>query len=171
MVVQCRAGAVRVRVENTVRPGRRRSPASDWICVDLTRIGLPARTKFVVWLACVTGAFVLTHTPAPDDFAIPPWLGDKLLHLVGYLVLGWVTTWMINRGPPAVPRRVTVGCLIGLMVYAVFDEATQPLVGRSCEVSDWIADALGACLGTVGCLTWRRRLAAADRQGPGREGS
>ena len=51
-----------------------------------------------------------------------------------------------------------------LAVVGAFDEITQPLVGRDCELLDWCADVVGAVVGSgaVVGIAWLRRLRTAS---------
>ncbi len=97
------------------------------------------------WLAMFFG----THLPRiPRSLAEQ---SDKLLHFVAYgglavLLLGW-------RASRRVPTLQTVVMLwVLIAVYGLFDETTQPLVGRHCDFGDWIADIIGAAIGLA--VTW-----------------
>jgi VanZ family protein len=92
---------------------------------------------------------------------------DKLAHFAAYTVLGFLLTraWDRSRGP--VWGAIPMGWLIGAL-----DEAYQGTVpGRSPELGDWIADALGVSAGFVLYLlifrtTTRRETPAARRTQP-----
>ena len=113
--------------------------------------GLDSRSKrrlFTVQMALVVllagywlSMFVGTHLPS-----IPNVVSDKILHLCGYGGLAAVLlAWRASRGPVAFR---TIGWLWLLIAgYGVFDEITQPIVGRHCDVADWIADLMGAAIG------------------------
>jgi VanZ family protein len=85
--------------------------------------------------------FVLTHLP-PDK--IPKTnVSDKTEHLVAYGLLAavvhlslWPRRWPIIK--------LALGVIGVCMVYGVFDETTQPIVGRTCDIHDWLADITGA---------------------------
>ncbi|MCA9255783.1 MAG: VanZ family protein, partial [Phycisphaerales bacterium] len=85
-------------------------------------------------------------------------LNDKLMHLVGYGGLGFATMWTL-----AIRRRRAslwpgfFGAWVAMLCYALFDESTQPIVGRSFEWSDLAADATGAALGLLLALLIVRR--------------
>ncbi len=85
-------------------------------------------------------AFVLTHVPGND---LPEFrLGDKWLHLIGFLGLGTMllatlTSYRLTR----FARLATM--LAVLPIYAALDELTQPPFHRSCDFLDWTFDVLG----------------------------
>jgi VanZ family protein len=87
--------------------------------------------------------FALTHVPVTIPKRGP---GDKTIHFVVYAILG-VLLWLSIK-----PRRWMIPAMVGmLMVYGAIDELTQPLVGRSCEFNDWLADSAGAVVATGAC--------------------
>jgi VanZ family protein len=51
---------------------------------------------------------------------------------------------------------VAVLVLATLLLYAAFDEQTQKLVNRSCEMADWNADAAGTSIAVVGAYAIAR---------------
>jgi VanZ family protein len=44
------------------------------------------------------------------------------------------------------------------LIYAALDEWTQPFIGRTCELLDWLADAGGAIVGSLIGLAIARRF-------------
>ncbi len=115
-------------------------------------------TRTIIWAGFMLGAFTATHLP-PSSTPSPAWINDKLLHFTGFFVLGVLTWWRFQPVRPEQMLRFGMTMLALLMLYALFDEWTQPLVGRTAEFADWTADAAGACLG-IGAgmwLTWLRR--------------
>lgn len=73
---------------------------------------------------------------------------DKKIHFFAFFGLGvllmavqatkgsysWYTVWV---------------CWLVLVGYGVFDEVTQPLVNRQCELYDWLFDVTGAAAGLL----------------------
>lgn len=94
-------------------------------------------------------AFVMTHLP-PSRVPGGGLINDKLLHCVGYLALGVVTmlTLAFLRGRRPVGGMIP-GVWIAMLGYALLDESTQPLAGRTFEWGDLAADGTGALLGIV----------------------
>lgn len=67
---------------------------------------------------------------------------DKLVHASLFVVLGALAA----RGWPRPRQRWRA--LAGLLLLGVLTEALQSLIpGRSASLGDWLADALGACVG------------------------
>jgi len=107
--------------------------------------------RTLVWVICLIGAFVATHTPPPEKPA-PMILNDKFLHFMGFCAIGVVTVWRIIGPGSRLSMAAFLGWLAFLLAYAAFDETTQQLVGRDCELGDWLADAMGAIVGMSICL-------------------
>jgi VanZ family protein len=104
----------------------------------------------------MVGAFVATHLPPPEG--PPPYMiSDKLLHFLGFVVLGMVSIWRITGGGVRLRARVGLLWCLGLVAYGLFDEVTQPLVGRTFEWADWIADGCGAAAGVLFAAVCSRR--------------
>lgn len=83
--------------------------------------------------------FLFTHLP-PSSVPSAVSSIDKLAHGGGYFVLGFLLFCNLKRWLPA---------LSILFVYGVFDELTQPLIGRTFEWVDLLADGLGGAAGVI----------------------
>jgi VanZ family protein len=133
----------------------------------------PARRhplRAVVWLGYWVLIFVGTHLPPSPVVRIAARLPDWLLHAGVFAGLGWLVVWAQPRvfapgqhSPTALRRRAAAWYIV-LLVYAGFDELTQPVIGRQAEWTDWAADAIGAALGMIVALIGR-----SHRGAPGRE--
>ncbi|MEM9227710.1 MAG: VanZ family protein [Verrucomicrobiota bacterium] len=79
---------------------------------------------------------------------------DKLAHL---LVFGLLATAIYRACPPAWSQRKSIGTAIGFTVlFGLFDELHQGTTpGRSMDIYDWIADAIGAVLATLVYTRWQ----------------
>jgi len=82
---------------------------------------------------------------------------DKTLHAIGFTILGALTVWRIDVKATGISFATAVAWYLGLLAYGAFDELTQPITGRSCELTDWLADACGAAIGIVLVVLHRRR--------------
>jgi len=91
------------------------------------------KSAYPFWALC----FLLTHLP-PSSLPSAVSSFDKFAHVLGYAILGLLLFQKLKKA-------VTVYFI--LLAYSFFDEATQPLVGRSFEVFDLLADNLGSLLG------------------------
>lgn len=105
-------------------------------------------------------AFVMTHLP-PNRVPGAGLINDKILHCTGYCGLGLALLWTL-----AVRRRWHVGPMlffgawVAILGYALFDESTQPIVGRDFEWGDVAADAIGSLIGiviAVWIVRWRKQ--------------
>jgi VanZ family protein len=87
---------------------------------------------------------------------MPPLARDTTLHVIGFTGLGILTIWRVGAKYRVVPISAVVTWYVALLLYAAFDELTQPLTGRSCEWIDWVADAGGAAIGASLAFLWYR---------------
>ena len=127
------------------------------------------RLGIALWCAawaCAAAAIVLSLTPQPSTDPATP--ADKLVHLGGYAVtrLFWLLSavWAPVRGPGPVrdhPERVVAA----VVAFSLCLELAQPLVGRTADVVDGAANALGAALGWG---LWRALRARLEEEGPAR---
>jgi VanZ family protein len=110
----------------------------------------------IAWMGLL---FYLSAQPGLDTPLLFPGQ-DKLFHALAYAVLG---TLLLISLKPAVDgftgTQVSAAALVASL-YGISDEIHQLFVpGRSAEVADWLADALGALAATL-LLAWlSRRLA------------
>lgn len=125
----------------------------------------PARTAEVaVWCAAwasVAAALVLSLAPRGSED--PGVAADKLLHMGGYGVMSLLfllaAVWLPGRGAGRWGDRAAP-VVASVLAFGVAIEAAQPFVGRSGEVLDGVANALGAALGWVLWFVVRRRSEA-----------
>lgn len=94
-----------------------------------------SKLLYPYWALC----FLLTHLP-PSSVPLAVSSFDKIAHGLGYFILGVFLFKNI--------KDLKKACLI-LLVYSFIDEITQPLIGRSFEVVDLLADNLGGFLGVM----------------------
>jgi VanZ family protein len=90
--------------------------------------------------------FILTHTPAPDLPRVP--VNDKLEHFLAYGMLGGLLYLAAWSRWPSWRRLGWVVWAVGLS-YGAIDEWLQLLVGRDCELNDWLADAAAVTIAVV----------------------
>lgn len=104
------------------------------------RLLRPARLALALFLIAWLGAFVATHIPARSIPQVHA--SDKVLHATGFFILGGLLLLALAiRG--ARRWRRDLAALVLLAAYAAFDELTQPLVGRTAALGDWLADVTG----------------------------
>ncbi len=113
------------------------------------------RAAFVLYTSAL---LVATHWPG---LAIKSSFSrmDLIIHagvFCFWTVLLGLTGWI--RTPSCPKRRALVLVMIGI-VFAIFDESTQPLFRRVFDPLDLAADSLGAVLGGVTMLiVWTRSI-------------
>ena len=104
-----------------------------------------------VYMAAI---FYVSSLPQPTV----PLGGDKPWHLLAYFGLGVLTIRAVAGGLPAsIQWRVAAIATAIAVGYAATDELHQMYVpGRSAELTDLLADAIGVVLGTSICWAWGR---------------
>jgi|LakMenEpi03Aug12_release.lakeMendotaPanAssembly.Ray.scaffolds.fasta_scaffold249365_2 VanZ family protein len=95
------------------------------------------------WVLC----FALTHLPLPSEVAPRPGM-DKVYHLVGYFFLGLLLKSNFSIHKKFITYQIRA-CLVFVLIYSIFDEATQPFVGRQFDLLDIASDIIGATLGAL----------------------
>ena len=111
----------------------------------------------LVWIVF----FVLTHWPVeemPDTPFIPHI--DKVVHFSLYAVLGFLLSQRVISDGNFKKRLGIV--LVVLAAYGAFDEISQPYMGRTMELIDWIADVCGAMMGIVMHRLWTKKNRAGN---------
>jgi len=103
----------------------------------------------ILWMA------LIFYLSGRSDISIPSGT-DKSLHGFGYTMLALLIVRALAGGLPA---RITIGTMLAAVLiattYAATDEFHQMFVpGRTADVRDWIADALGAAVGVGICWLW-----------------
>lgn len=116
---------------------------------------------FAAAVVCYWGLmFTMTHLPKPPSLG--PDMGDKAQHFLSYAVLAallYAAVWMSRPGR----RWPAIRVLAVVFAYGAVDEWTQPLVGRSCELRDWLADATGAAVAVGAMIIVRWLVQSAGR--------
>jgi len=93
------------------------------------------------------GIFTLTHVPRlPPPPDVPQ--ADKWAHLLAYALLAVLYFSARSTVRPLLRSDYAKGLLI-FVVYGAADELLQIPVGRSAEFLDWLADVVGALVGTT----------------------
>ncbi|HUE97152.1 MAG TPA: VanZ family protein [Longimicrobiaceae bacterium] len=111
--------------------------------------------RVVPWIPAAVWAAVLFVASSQATLGVNLSGGrDKLAHFGAYLILGFLLTRATAQ------LRLPVFLAIGAgILYGFLDELHQSTVpGRSAEVADWVADALGTIVGAILYLVvWRLR--------------
>jgi VanZ family protein len=120
----------------------------------------------VVYMAAIFYVSSLHQAP------LPPGVSDKPAHAFGYMGLGLVLARALAGGlPPRITLRdLSIGLAIAV-AYSASDEFHQRFVpGRSAELADLYADAIGSAIALIACWAWgiilprSRQPAAGSRQ-------
>lgn len=113
-------------------------------------IRLATLTLAIYWVTI----FVATHLPS----AVMPQLEwtDKFYHFGGFAGLAFLMAWAF----PSIPRNRQALLVVAIgFTYAFLDEYTQGFVaGRTCDVYDMVADAVGILIGLGVYFVARRVL-------------
>ncbi len=131
--------------------------AKGWLCWSVPWILLLA----VYWIAL----FTMTHLPG-DPVSYRVTMKDKAGHGLAFALLATLLAWVVLLVKRRFGPKEAVATGVGLALYAAFDELTQPIVGRSCDIYDWLSDVGGIAAGIafVACLAliwrWQRPLVA-----------
>ena len=140
---------------------RARSGSAPGICVLVAYLCV----SFFLTHANLTGT-VLDHHNFPSQLQVL----DKVYHVVSYGVLIFLVLFAFTKpvaGRSERDRTVSATHLIiwcvFVVIYGIFDEATQPYFGRRFEVLDLIANVFGIATGQMLFVVaeatgWRDRL-------------
>ena len=104
--------------------------------------------------------FTLTHLPKVP--ASGKRVQDKLAHFLAYGVLAGVL-YLVLWASQSPRKRAAYFVITVTLLYGAMDEITQPIVGRSCELNDWLADAAGVAL-AVGVFASLRYVVERSRR-------
>ena len=95
--------------------------------------------------------FTATSLPS-ETLAASKNINDKFSHFAGYFILSFLLTLMLHFSPG---NKTSGWKLVGIVViivscYGIFDELHQMFIpGRFAEFLDWIADFIGAVIGSA----------------------
>ena len=115
---------------------------------------LAARTHFWIWLGYWAFLFAVTHAPLRGVGPAPIPHVDKVAHVGLYFILAWLGGTLRAKATGADRLRRVAAWTVIYAIYGAVDEWSQPLVGRSMELGDWIADVGGVLLGGA-VVVWR----------------
>ena len=92
---------------------------------------------------------IVSHIPIPE-LVYQARVSDKALHLVAYLVLSFLLWFAVKPEQKVNWRKITTWWVLLIIgVYAVVDEVLQGVVGRNCDMMDFVADMAGALVGLI----------------------
>jgi VanZ family protein len=97
--------------------------------------------------------FLVSHQP---EVSIPAGLSDKQSHSLAYTLLGLLMVRALAGGLGArISARTALLGIVLTALYGISDEYHQMFVaGRSAELYDLYADAIGGALGAFACWLW-----------------
>ena len=112
--------------------------------------------KFSLWAPVVLHMgiiFFLSHQP---DVTIPAGLSDKGWHSLGYTLLAVLIARALAGGlGRPITARTAILAVVMTTLYGASDEVHQMFIaGRSAEMYDLFADAMGGVTGTFACWLW-----------------
>lgn len=120
------------------------------------------RNMLVYWLPlAVYCAAIFVQSSRPASVALSGWYaGDKLLHLVGYSVLGALSVRAMGTLKLRENQYLLVAVsILFCILYGISDEIHQYFVpSRQADVMDALFDGLGGALGVVLYLFTEKRL-------------
>ena len=105
------------------------------------------RWLLVALLVYWPAMFIATHVPV-HDLGARTGMSDQTMHVLAYLglsVLGWLAVSPQNKVNWRKPKVWII--LAAVVWYSVMDELLQGLVGRSAEISDFVANMVGVLIG------------------------
>jgi VanZ family protein len=95
------------------------------------------------------GVFILAHIPIPQ-LIYRAHVSDKSLHFLTYFILVFLLWFAISPNKKVNWRKSAVWWVLFVVVwYGVVDEWLQGYVGRTCDVTDFLADLVGALAGLI----------------------
>lgn len=99
-------------------------------------------------------ALVLALLPQPP-YVPTESFGDKINHMIGFATLAGLAALAWPQSPPL--QRIE-----RLSFFGAFIEVAQsiPVLGRDCEILDWVADTVAVIVVTGLIVLLRRRVAA-----------
>jgi VanZ family protein len=112
----------------------------------------------IATVACFLILYTLTHIPPSSGPQIAQQVGDKTLHLVAYLGIGFIFNYWMHcffRQSSFLLACLSLG--VGAL-FGAFDEWTQPFFARVCDIEDWYADLSGLGFGIALFLFVRSHL-------------
>lgn len=114
------------------------------------------RRGLLLWGPVIVYMAAIFYVSSLPEAPLPPGVGDKPSHSLAYMGLSVSIARALGGGLPARLGMGTAAAAVLLTVaYGVSDEFHQSFVpGRSSDVHDVYADAIGAILGTVACWAW-----------------
>jgi VanZ family protein len=120
------------------------------------RVASAFRRKILLWGPVVLYMGIIFFVSHQPEVTIPGELSDKQWHSLAYTLLGVLMVRALAGGLGArVSARAVLLGILFTTLYGASDEYHQTfVVGRSAEMYDWYADAIGAAIGAFACWLW-----------------
>ena len=146
-------------VEVAGQATRKRAESSTAQRVRAEQLGrFEKKAVSILTASCFLILYTLTHIPPSSGTPSDPQVGDKTLHLVAYLGIGFILTYWMHcffLKPTFLLACLSFG--VGAL-FGAFDEWTQPFFDRVCDIEDWYADLSGLGFGIALFLFVRSHL-------------
>ncbi|HWO09054.1 MAG TPA: VanZ family protein, partial [Polyangiaceae bacterium] len=107
-----------------------------------------ALTSIDVVVAALYAAAIFVVGSLPGAVAIAKNVSDKLQHALGFALLAWLWCRALRRLRPgwALPRVSAASAALSVALGGALELWQGLLAYRSCDVLDWLADAVGAAI-------------------------
>jgi VanZ family protein len=118
--------------------------------------------RLLPWVPSLAWAVAIYLVSGRSSVPVPGVSGaDKVLHFGAYALLGGLLAFAAHRSA----LHPGVAVILGVL-YGASDEIHQSFVpGRSPDIRDWVADALGVCFAVFLYTRWRARRLAPSTDG------
>ena len=116
---------------------------------------LKAHRKRLVYLPLIIYWIILliaTSIPTDDFPRVLMTVGDKVKHFAAYFILGGYLTiaFLVQERFPLLRKYFIFAAILAATIYGLIDEIHQAFIpGRFYELLDWVADILGATVGSL----------------------
>ena len=109
-----------------------------------------------LWGPVILYMAVIFFVSSLSDPPLPEGMSDKGAHWLGYVGLaGTIVRALAGGWPRRITLRVAAVAALIATAYGISDEFHQMFVpGRSADVNDLAADAIGAVAGAAACWAW-----------------
>ncbi len=99
---------------------------------------------------------LIFYVSSLHEAPLPQGVSDKSAHWLGYTGFGMTIVRALAGGlPRRITARTAIVAVLIAVAYGASDEFHQMFVaGRSAELADLAADALGAVAGAAACWAW-----------------
>ena len=104
--------------------------------------------------------FIGTSIPS-DHLSLVVDIGDKLKHLLAYLILGFLLSLNLHfqQKWEHLSANAFIYAFVICLFYGAVDELHQLIVpNRSAEFLDWLADAFGSIIGVLSAMFLLRKI-------------